>query len=71
MGVCIFIRKVTVCYLAVYVDDLILLSNDSGFIKRITDLFVIKFKMSSFGDFQSCFGIYVQRNKQRKVMIFL
>lgn len=68
MGACTSTRKVTVCYLAVYVDDLILSSNDSGFIKRITDLLATKFKMSSLGDLQSCLGIHVQRNKQRKVM---
>lgn len=57
-----------VCYLAVYVDDLILSSNNSEFIIKVTDLLATKFKMSSLGPLQSCLGIHVQCNRKKRVI---
>lgn len=51
--------------IAVYVDDILLLSNDNNYIARLKSSLSSKFKMKDMGEASSILGINIERDRNR------
>lgn len=61
---CLYIKneKGVVCYILLYVDDLLIISNDLNRIKVINQLLSKEFEMSDIGEADTFLGMQIQRN---------
>lgn len=55
-------------FLAVYVDDLVLFSNNQDSKQEIQEELYKKFKIKDLGDINYCIGIHVERDRPRGII---
>src|SRR5215216_4561184 len=61
-------RGVTITIVAVYVDDLIILSNDTTSLNKIKAELGKRFEMKDLGEIRFCLGIQVMRNRKERTI---
>ena len=71
MDQCIY-HKVSgskICYLILYVDDILLASNDKGLLHEVKQFLSKKFDMKNMGEASYVIGIKIHRDRGRCVLI--
>lgn len=64
---CVFIRKKKeIAIVAVYVDDLIIMTRDSHDLKMVKENLAVRFKMKDLGELHYCLGINIKIDEQRR-----
>ena len=66
-----YIKRVgeSVVYIAVYVEDLLLASNNLELLKGEKELLEKRFHKKDLGEAHYCLGIQIQRNRDKKQVI--
>ncbi|KAL0560230.1 hypothetical protein IC582_000630 [Cucumis melo] len=67
---CVYKRiiKSTVAFLVLYVDDILLIGNDVGYLTDIKEWLATQFQMKDLGNAQYVLGIQIVRNRKNKTL---
>ncbi|KAL0544621.1 hypothetical protein IC582_019738 [Cucumis melo] len=68
---CVYKKVVNsiVAFLVLYVDDILLIGNDVGYLTDIKKWLATQFQMKDLGDAQYVFGIQVVRNRKNRTLV--
>lgn len=66
----VYLNNAVVCYVLLYVDDLLIISNCSKTIHNVRQLLFGEFEMTDIGKAESFLGIFIERN-QKDGIIYL
>lgn len=67
---CLYVQRIDgdLCILLLYVDDLVLVSNNMQMINRIKSSLAAEFEMTDVGEVNYFLGIYIERDTEKKVI---
>ena len=57
-----------IAFLVLYVDDILLIGNDVGYLTDIKKWLAMQFQMKDLGDAQYVLGIQIVRNRKNKTL---
>ena len=63
---CVFVRHEPIAMVAVYVDDLIIITKTTEEMNRLKECLSNRFKMKDMGELHYCLGISIEQDKERK-----
>ena len=67
----VYTRKVSgskICFLVLYVDDILLATNDKGLLYKVKQFLFKNFEMKDIGDASYIIGIKIHRDRFRDVL---
>jgi len=67
---CIYVKKTdnAIAILAVYVDDLIVMTSTSEEMKRIKETLKSRFQMKDLGKLHYCLGISIEQDEEKRCL---
>ena len=70
MDQCIYhkVNRSKICFLVLYVDDILLVANDRGLLHEVKQFFSMKLGMKDMGDASYYIGIKIHRDRPRGIL---
>ena len=66
---CVYIQTgSTITIIAVYVDDLILITNTAEEMQEVKESLMARFKMKDIGKLHYCLGVSIEQDEDRKCL---